>query len=456
MWIRRGPLTAIASGVCAALVQGAAFAARIDESFGDRGLALIGAAEDDLYQPSAPVVQDDGKILVCGNGLSRDGLAYGRYLYRMNSQGLPDIGFGDAGRVELHAGPSISWAACDALGQRNGKIIAAVIGPEVSVFRFELDGSADASFGAEGVRTHAIDPRLAEGYYIPATWIGDDGTLVYAGPVYPNRFAASRVQPDGTLDSTFGEDGLALVDGPVAEYWYPHMAAMAVDSAGRVLLVGTMATDATQLSCYVARLSQNGDLDTGFAHNGTSTIGGRFRSCGLGAAGFQADGAILLAGVTADSDSDLNIVRLLGDGQVDASYGEGGLAVLENPGQVEWITTRQMLVFHRGVVLVGTAHTMRGSKGLVAKVTYDGSPDVSFAAGGIEAFDLLPGEYGQAFQTFAGAAVTEDGHLVVAGASKDSNRDYLDFLVLVKGTEAPSHSLRPVPADLLQSRTRRP
>lgn len=455
MGIRRSKLlTVMASGVCAALVQGAAVAASIDESFGDRGLAFIGAAEDDLYYPSAPVVQDDGKILVCGTGLSRDGSAYGRYLYRMDARGRPDIGFGDAGRVELRAGPSIFPAACDALGQRNGKIIAAVIGLEVSVFRFELDGSADASFGPGGVRTHAIDPRLAEGFYIPATWVGDDGTLVYAGPVYPNRFAVSRVRPDGTLDKAFGDSGLAIVDGPVAEFWYPDLGAVVSDHAGRVLVVGSMATGASQRSCCVARLLQDGGMDPSFEESGITTIGGKLRGCHLGAAGLQADGRILVAGATAGSD--LNIIRLLGDGALDASYGEHGLAVLESPEQFELSLARQLLVLDREVVLVGTAHTAHGSKSLVAKATYNGSPDVSLGAGGVKVFDLLPGEYGQAFQTFVGAAATEEGDLVVAGASKDSNREYLDFLVLVKDVEITSHSLRPFPADLLESRTRRP
>lgn len=81
------------------------------------------------------------------------------------------------------------------------------------------------------------------------------------------RFALARYHPDGRLDSTFGIDGIAVLD-------FPGFigGSTALDRNGQVVVVGHAPQGATGLDWVIGRLNLNGSMDTSFDGDGWAVI----------------------------------------------------------------------------------------------------------------------------------------------------------------------------------------
>jgi uncharacterized delta-60 repeat protein len=106
------------------------------------------------------------------------------------------------------------------LRYRDGKIVLGGytnqggVGYDFMVARFNTDGSLDTSFDGDGIQ--AVDfgsyADFAYGVALQA-----DGKIVVAGNSYQNDttgddFAVARLNPDGSLDVTFGNSGKVTTD----------------------------------------------------------------------------------------------------------------------------------------------------------------------------------------------------------------------------------------------------
>ena len=180
-----------------------------------------------------------------------------------------DTSFGDDGRVTTSFGGGDDFAA-DVVVQPDGRIVvagstAAGGASDFALARYLPDGSLDRSFSDDGMVTTAF-PAGAGASGIA---LQPDGKIVAAG--HSGEFAVARYNPDGTLDTTFSGDGLQTVDVGASESsaWD-----VAVDSLGRLILVGVARTsDAINfMDSAVARLASDGSLDTTFGYNGVYTL----------------------------------------------------------------------------------------------------------------------------------------------------------------------------------------
>src|SRR5687768_11340270 len=100
--------------------------------------------------------------------------------------------------------------------QKDGKVLAGGMAELADgsrygvVVRFNVDGSRDLSFGQNGLLlmpASTTSPPVGE---ITALLVLDDGTILATGEA--RGFAAVRINPDGTLDQSFGNGGVALAD----------------------------------------------------------------------------------------------------------------------------------------------------------------------------------------------------------------------------------------------------
>lgn len=97
--------------------------------------------------------------------------------------------------------------------------------------QFFSAGGLDGSFGSNGFETTPFgftDPAAA-------TAVGADGSILVVGQK-DNEFAVGRLNPNGTVDTTFGNNGLVLTNfggklGSEAE-------AVAVQPDGRIVVAG--------------------------------------------------------------------------------------------------------------------------------------------------------------------------------------------------------------------------
>src|SRR5262249_55664358 len=130
--------------------------------------------------------------------------------------------------------------------------------------RYNADGSLDSSFGSNGaVRTDFGGIDEIWGIALQA-----DGNIVAAGRTSTN-IALARYNPDGSLDSSFGSGGRVVTNlspagippGQVNDV----ARGVAVDSSGRVVVAGGAGND-----FGVLRYLPDGTLDPSFGQQGVA------------------------------------------------------------------------------------------------------------------------------------------------------------------------------------------
>ena len=264
---------------------------------------------------SAVTVQADGKILVVGS--SGENFAVVRYLVTGSLD--PSFGGGD-GIVTTPVGTGSDFAQAVAV-QADGKIVvagAAYVGStyDFAVVRYHTDGSLDFSFEVDGKAITAIGSSRDEGN---AVVLQTDGKIVVAGSVFNgthNDFGAVRYNPDGSLDTSFHFDGKVTTQVGAAS---SSGAAMAIQTNGRILVAGS-ADNGANVDFAIIRYNTNGSLDTSFDGDGIALtpIGADYDAAS--AIALQTNGKIVVAGT---SGGDFAVVRYNTTGSLDTSFGGG-------------------------------------------------------------------------------------------------------------------------------------
>ena len=203
-------------------------------------------------------------------------------LVRYNTDGRLDTSFGTNGIVTTPPGTA-SVAV-----QADGKIVAAWSSSSGSsgfaLERYNTDGSLDASFGTNGIVT-----TLSGG--ASAVAIQSDGMIVAAGSsTYPSDFTLARYSTGGSLDTRFGTSGKAITDFGSAN---DTLRAIAIQIDGKIVTAGQSAT-ASRSVFALTRYNTDGSLDTTFGANGRIAVGTRW--AGAHAVALQTDGKIVAAG----------------------------------------------------------------------------------------------------------------------------------------------------------------
>jgi uncharacterized delta-60 repeat protein len=290
--------------------------------------------------------------------------------------------------------------------QPDGKIVLASTGPteRFAITRLNTDGSVDTGFGGSGTGTF----RFSFAGTPKAVAIAPDGKIVVAGVVHVSGSnddaAVARLNSDGTPDDTFGPGGWRDAnfggDGDVAN-------AVAVLPDGRIILAGN---GSANRRFVVARITTSGHYDGTFTANGGLTT----VAMGNGADAFEVaiapDGKIVVGGTAymPGTAADFGIARLTADGDPDNSFDGDGQRTIDLGGNEE---TRGLAVTPDGKVLIA-GHSSVTNFALV-RLDSTGSPDLSFNGDGTLRIAFGAGT------TFAhGVAIQPDGKIVLAGKAQ--------------------------------------
>lgn len=219
----------------------------------------------------------------------------------------------------------------------------------------------------------------------------------------------------GALDTTFGGGtGMVLTDfaGGLDQAY-----AMVTLDDGKMLVAGR-ASNGFDLDFALARYNADGSLDTTFGVNGLVTTNLGSTQDIAYAMAVQADGKIVLAGQTQrDATSfDFALVRYDADGSLDGSFGTGGVVVADFHGLLD-VAYDVAIDALGNVVVAGTASDVNYSYRIgVMRFDASGAPDASFDADG-KAVIVVPEADGVSlFDTEAYALeVAADGKLVLGG-----------------------------------------
>ncbi len=194
---------------------------------------------------------------------------------------------------------------------------------DFAVARYDADGTLDAAFGQGGMVTTDFGFFVDQAH---AVALQPDGKIVAAGVAFlrsGDTFAVARYDTDGTLDPSFAGTGKTTLSDVHLE----RARALVVEPGGRIVLAGSVYAGSPgpfQLDFAVARLDPNGTLDTSFGSGGmtfTDLGGGREFAHAIVR---QADGKLVVAG---ESDGKFALVRYQASGALDPSFGTGGIAL---------------------------------------------------------------------------------------------------------------------------------
>lgn len=167
----------------------------LDTSYGTSGISALSIGSFAISTSNA--IQSDDSILLVGNSGSNN-FAVARF----TSTGAADSTFGTGGIVTTMLGQESQ--ASDILVQPDGKIIAVGNSDgEVTLVRYNTDGTLDTGFGASGVVTTQVGASSsAQGVSIQS-----DNNIVIGG-VSDNNALVARYTSTGARDVSFAIDGI--------------------------------------------------------------------------------------------------------------------------------------------------------------------------------------------------------------------------------------------------------
>src|SRR6266568_595533 len=143
----------------------------------------------------------------------------------------------------------------------------------------------DPAFGAGGV----LVSDLGGDDYANGLAVRPGGSIVVAGSSYDEMMAA-QYGPDGTLDPSFGTAGVVYLD---LQGQQDEAAAVAVDSAGRIVVAGRSWVVLGNSDAVVVRLPPDGSPDPSFGNQGVVVLNLRTDFDAAYGLALQADGALL-------------------------------------------------------------------------------------------------------------------------------------------------------------------
>jgi len=404
----------------------------LDITFGQNGIVIYDDAANGLDEEALGMaLQDDGKIVVVGrkfNGSTDDVL-----VQRYSAIGALDSSFAVNGTFLFDSGESETAYALAM--QPDGKIVVAGYIHETNagnenilVMRLNVDGTLDSSFGTNGIATTDVS---VDGEYGYAVTIQADGKIVVAGEVAIDgtnvEALVLRYNPDGSIDGTFGSSGIFRYSDSAGGWDQAYGVALQTD--GKVVVTGATSTQGAVAltNVLVLRLNTDGTLDNTFGNGGVVHYKDIYES-GRSVL-VQSDGQIVIGASRWDYNSINNaalIIRLNSDGTLDSDFGQGGVVTYKKEYGFPSISANAVALTDDGnIVLVGHANYDT----LVIRVTSNGSYDTTLSVDGISS--IASGGYGQG----KGVVLLNDGSIIVAGNSTfhDQYSDQAVFLAKLTG-----------------------
>jgi uncharacterized delta-60 repeat protein len=307
-----------------------------------------------------------------------------------------DTTFGVNGKVTTTFGVGVTLSEIrDILLQPDGKILACgktgivangIFNYELVLVRYLPDGMLDTSFGVNGI---VINTQFNECNFVSLI-LQSNGKIIIGGQVQliPNtadKAAMLRYNNDGSLDTTFGSNGVVITTIPNnggSSSLFAHLKTL---SDNKILVAYISAVD----DVIVLRYDNNGTIDMTFGLNGifqlnlgnnTSTQSNE----NVSSIELQSDGKIILGGGTdvnnVPENWDSFLVRVNSDGNIDSSFGTNGVVITDFNGRDGFSNIN---IINDSIIATGYSFGANNtSKIILAKYTNNGTLDSNFGING--------------------------------------------------------------------------
>jgi uncharacterized delta-60 repeat protein len=283
----------------------------IDTSFGDKG----------WYVPDSSImagtflqlkVNADGSIIALGFRNTRDTVdfIYTPTITRISSAGINDTSFGVAGTKTVGSQSDSGYVQTAIFYKDNrcifscGQRMFSKTG--LRMLSADLNGVIDSSFGTDGI----IEMQISDDADYITSIVEEPGgkllCIAERGSDGGRESLIIRVSPDGTVDNSFGNYGVAASPTNVYEYTLTHLA---LDSSMNILAAGYLYDSARFDYPIISHYHSNGTADS--SHGGDGTIKEMSKYMRLiYSTAVQSDGKYLIMGFGYATDDGRGVVRI--------------------------------------------------------------------------------------------------------------------------------------------------
>ena len=346
-------------------------------------------------------IDADGKILLAGSKVQGD-FDFDFALARLNADGSLDTSFNRTGRLTTDFTTNEDKANSAGF-DKNGKLVVA--------------GAGTSNDEAKSIVIDRNGKIVVVGAKTTDTYI-EDGD--YLNP--RSKFALTRYNVDGSLDTSFGADGKV-----VTEFGSRNDVAISVtiDGNGKFVVAGFTLTENKSFDFAVARYNSNGTLDTSFGLGGkqTTDFGGRYDQAE--SVVIDPNGKIVVVGATEPTtygDSDFAVARYNADGSLDTSFDSDGKLTTDFGRSLDG--ARSVAINADGKMIVaGVTNSHNSLDFAIARYNSNGSPDASFGPGGKLTTDFSAGgDAPRSYDLANSIVIDSSGRVVVAGVTSMYSR----------------------------------
>lgn len=428
MGLSRGRIAVAGVAIAILIAPTAASAAPgdLDPSFGTAGRQTVDLGLAEVAWAVA-VDGDGGVVAAGGRGEGQQSTQDDLEIARLDASGQLETSFGDGGKLVLPIGQNRKDLARAVAVAPDGRIV--VVGytdapasgsttgqDNAAIIRLLPSGHLDSSFGGGIVIGDYDTGTTSTNHRAFAALIDPKGRVVIAGESNQRAFVA-RYRADGSIDNSFGGNGHVALDFGVTKT-LARGVALAPD--GDILVAGSAGTGAAT-NFAVARIRDNGSLETGFAGDGTTTV-----DLGLNKLDIASDIVVLpdgsavatgftqIAGestsVGTDDRFDISITRLDPAGIPAPTFGVNGRKIIDLGGEQDIVLGADLAPDGKVVMAGSRSSGANTHEFMVVRVMPSGNLDPGFTSGGIRS---VPFAAGPAEAT--SVALAPSGAIVAAG-----------------------------------------
>ncbi len=275
---------------------------------------------------------------------------------------------------------------------------------DFAIVRYNIDGSLDTSFNENGIVKTDIGPGNDQVFSVV---VQNDGKIVTVGVSTDKNkdVAVVRYLENGKLDTSFGANGIVVTKVGLSDD-YGYSVALQKDSK---IIVAGHTYNGSNFDLVLIRYNSYGLLDPLFGENGIVTtaisLGDNLACCVL----IQRNGKILIVGTAKKNNNNyFSIRRYEVDGNVDVSYGDNGYVLTNGMDSNDSRVTSAVLQQDGKLLVVG----YNNNEYIIARYLPNGDLDNNFGEFGVTKTKVSIAR-GQA----NGVALQSDGKIIVVGKS---------------------------------------
>jgi uncharacterized delta-60 repeat protein len=332
-------------------------------------------------------------------------------LFVVGAPGTRDQTFGSGGATTL---PTELTRLRRVLATPDDKVLALGAGDDAFIaLRYLGDGSLDPSFGTGGMTTvDFADVGVPEPVFNDGA-LQRDGKIVLTGgglgePTADGlrHIVIARLTADGDPDPTFGQQGRLVHKFGSRSVVASHIA---IDAADRIVLAGSD-LQSDPVAAFVARFTPAGLVDASFGDGGMTMIERSNITLSQALVADPTGRVVVATQACADIVCSTHLHAFDGDGRPDQAFGDDGTLVLDGG-----LSVAQMAALAGGDLLLATTRgILRAARPIFLRLESDGSFDENFGEGGEVEIPLAEERNGG----LLALSVLDDGRVIGLGATQ--------------------------------------